>query len=145
LTVIVFNNQIYGMTGGQVSPTTPVAARAATAPAGNRERPFDICRLALGAGARFVARGTAYHIPDLERLFYATLRHPGFALVEVLVPCPEQYGRYNRSGPASEMLLALKNRAVRVQSALGKSAADLDGKILIGELVYLEPGEAQAR
>ncbi len=136
LTVIVFNNQIYGMTGGQVSPTTPTCARAATAPAGNQERPFDICKLAEGAGASFVARGTSYHIPELERLFRAALLYRGFSLVEVLSPCPEQYGRYNRVSDPADMLVALKEQAIRVQSARGKSPAELEGKFLIGELVH---------
>ncbi len=136
LTVIVFNNEIYGMTGGQVSPTTPTAARAATAPSGNRERPFDMCQLAAGAGAGFVARGTSYHIPELERIFRSALLHPGFSLVEVMTPCPEQYGRYNKVGTASDMMLSLKERAVRVSTAKGKSAKELEGKFVIGELVH---------
>ena len=57
LTVIVFNNGIYGMTGGQCSPTTPQGDFGTTAPYGNIERPFDITALAMGAGASYVARG----------------------------------------------------------------------------------------
>ncbi len=145
LTVIVFNNQIYGMTGGQVSPTTPANARAATAPSGNRERPFDICKLVEGAGGTYVARGTSYHIPELERLFRAALLHPGFSLVEVMVQCPEQYGRYNQVGTAADMLRALKEKSVRVATAKGKSPAELEGKFVIGELVHLTTGENEER
>jgi len=61
LTVLVLNNNIYGMTGGQYSPTTPEGDFASTTPYGNIDEPFDICQLALGAGASFVARGTAFH------------------------------------------------------------------------------------
>lgn len=142
ITVVVFNNQIYGMTGGQVSPTTPANARAATAPRGNRERPFDICQLAKGAGARFVGRGTAYHVPELERLFASALTHKGFALVEVMVQCPEQYGRYNQVGTAADMLLNFKLNAVR--ASRGRSP-ETDGKFVIGELVNLEPVESEER
>lgn len=145
LTVIVFDNRIYGMTGGQVSPTTPIHARAATALDGNDERPFDLCQLAAGAGATFVGRGTAYHIPELERLLIAALLHPGFALVQVLSPCPEQYGHYNKVGTAADMLLALKDQAVRVQAARAKSPADLAGKFLIGELVHVKREEDWVR
>src|SRR3990172_6518935 len=60
LTAIVINNQVYGMTGGQVSPTTPHGAKASTAIYGHLEQPFDIAGLAMAAGAPFVARGTVY-------------------------------------------------------------------------------------
>jgi 2-oxoglutarate/2-oxoacid ferredoxin oxidoreductase subunit beta len=145
LTVIVFNNRIYGMTGGQVSPTTPTDARAATAPTGNTERPFDLCRLVTGAGATFVGRGTSYHIPELERLLLAALRHPGFSLVEVMSPCPEQFGHYNKVENAAAMMLALREQAVRVQSARGKPPGELNGKFLIGELVHTEPAGKEKR
>lgn len=146
LTVIVFDNRIYGMTGGQVSPTTPTNARAATAPSGNAERPFDLCQLVAAAGATFVGRGTAYHIPELEKLLFSALQHPGFSLVQVLTPCPEQYGHYNRVGTPADMLLALKDQAVRVQSVRAQdapggvlgSAQVSDGKFLIGELVHIK-------
>src|SRR5512143_349223 len=68
ITCILFNNQTYGMTGGQVSPTMDFEDRAATAPYGQAEPPFDLCRLAQAAGASFVARGTAANIRPLERL-----------------------------------------------------------------------------
>src|SRR6056297_238686 len=57
LTVVLYNNHVYGMTGGQYSPTTPKQAYAATAPWGHYEPMFDICKLAIGAGATYVARG----------------------------------------------------------------------------------------
>jgi 2-oxoglutarate ferredoxin oxidoreductase subunit beta len=57
LTVILYNNNIYGMTGGQYSPLTPFNSKATTAPYGTVERPFDVAELAKAAGATFVARG----------------------------------------------------------------------------------------
>ena len=56
MTVICVNNGIYGMTGGQVAPTTPLGLTTVTTPFGNAENPFDICELVKGAGATFVAR-----------------------------------------------------------------------------------------
>lgn len=63
LTAIVMNNRIYGMTGGQYSPLSGIGVSATTAPYGNIDREFDTVRLALGAGATFVARTTTYHMP----------------------------------------------------------------------------------
>ena len=135
ITVILFNNQIYGMTGGQVSPTTPLGGRASTAPAGSRERAFDPCRLALAAGASFVARATAYHSQLLTGLVRDALLHPGFALVEVISQCPQQYGRRNRSGTAADMLRWQKEHAVRVQEAANLGPEELAGEFVIGRLV----------
>ena len=67
LTCILFNNQVYGMTGGQLSPTMELGDRATTAPYGQVEPPFDLCRLAEAAGASFVARGTAVAHPSRWR------------------------------------------------------------------------------
>lgn len=65
LTVVLFNNDIYGMTGGQASPMTPTGKKATTAPYGAIDRPFDVCRLAEAAGATYVARSTAFHVQHL--------------------------------------------------------------------------------
>ena len=61
ITAVIMNNNIYGMTGGQASPTTHVGAYATTAPYGVLDVPFDICKLAVGAGASYVARATIAH------------------------------------------------------------------------------------
>jgi 2-oxoglutarate ferredoxin oxidoreductase subunit beta len=133
--VILFNNQIYGMTGGQASPTTPAGAKASTAPAGVTERAFDACRLAEAAGASYVARATTYHTRLLSRVVRDALRHPGFSLVEVIVQCPQQYGRWNRAGTPYEMLQWQKEHAVRAEKAAALSPEELADKIVIGELV----------
>ena len=64
LTVICFDNLIYGMTGGQYSPVTPHGDKATTAPYGNVDRPFDVAKLAEGAGASYTARGDIYHVRE---------------------------------------------------------------------------------
>ena len=135
ITVMLFNNQIYGMTGGQASPTTPAGARAATAPSGTVERAFDACKLAEAAGASYVARATAYHTQLLSRVVHHALLHKGFALVEVMTQCPEQYGRWNKSGTPYDMLLWQKEHAVRVEQASKMSPDELVDKFIIGEIV----------
>ncbi len=98
LKVIMINNNIYGMTGGQCSPTTPHNAYATTAPYGNIEPDFDICNLAMGAGASFVARTTAFHVQEMQSMIKEALQHPfrSFSLIEVVSACPVIYGRLNK-------------------------------------------------
>lgn len=133
--VILFNNFIYGMTGGQVSPTTPTGARASTAPQGFKERSFDACKLAEAAGASFVARATSYHLQLISKIVRNALLHSGFALVEIMTQCPQQYGRWNKSGEAFDMLMWLKENAIRVEQTAKISSDDLAGKFVIGELI----------
>jgi len=141
LTVIVFNNQIYGMTGGQVSPTTPPGKRASTAPYGNQEPPFNISALAQAAGASFVARGTVYAALRLDKLIERAIRKKGFSVVEVYTPCPTAYGRRNKLGTGADMLLQLKEDSVTVEAAANMLPADLENKIVTGVLVDVERPE----
>src|SRR5665647_113581 len=76
LTAIVFNNSIYGMTGGQYSPLTPTGSRATTAPYSTIERPFDLPDLARAAGATYVARSTSYHAAMLTKLSLIHISEP---------------------------------------------------------------------
>ena len=88
LTVIVFNNNIYGMTGGQYSPTTPTGDKGTTAPYGNIDRPFDIAQLAAGAGASYTARGTAYHTQQTIAVIEQGIKHKEFSLINCYSICP---------------------------------------------------------
>jgi 2-oxoglutarate ferredoxin oxidoreductase subunit beta len=88
LTVVCINNYIYGMTGGQVSPTSPVDSKTTTTPFGNVELPFDLCDLVIGAGASYVARWTLGYPYETIKSVREGLRNPGFSFIEMLVPCP---------------------------------------------------------
>ncbi len=138
LTVILMNNNIYGMTGGQISPTTPYGGRGSTAKIGNPEHPFDICQLAIAAGATFVARSTAYHVPALDRLIQQAFDNKGFSLVEIFSQCPTYEGKWNKRGDAATMLKYYKENAVPVAQKTKYSEEDLKGKFLIGVL-YNQP------
>jgi 2-oxoglutarate ferredoxin oxidoreductase subunit beta len=107
LTCLLFNNQIYGMTGGQLAPTTPEALFSTTTPYGNIEPNFDACRLVQAAGGTFIARGTVFRAIPLEKLIAEGIQHKGFSFVEILTTCPEIHGRRNRLGTPAEMLQAL--------------------------------------
>jgi 2-oxoglutarate ferredoxin oxidoreductase subunit beta len=135
LTAIIVNNNIYGMTGGQYSPTTPYGARAATALFGNIEHAFSIAELAVTAGASLVARGTVYHARQLDHLIGLAMKKRGFGVVEVISHCPTQYGRKNRLGGPVEMLRWQKESAVLVEKAAEMSEEELKDKVTIGVLV----------
>lgn len=147
LTAIVINNNIYGMTGGQYSPATPMGALAATAPYGTIERSLSPCQLAEAAGAAFVARSTVYHAKELERLIEAGMQKKGFALVEAVSYCHTTYGRMNKVGTAVDMMRQLKEHGITAQAAARLSEEERQGKIIRGVLVdrdlpeYLEEYE----
>jgi 2-oxoglutarate ferredoxin oxidoreductase subunit beta len=134
LTTIVINNSIYGMTGGQHSPTTPEEASATTAPYGNIEPAFAIDALAEAAGAAFVARSTVYHARELDRLIELALSKKGFALVEAVSYCHTMFGRLNKLGTAVDMMRHLKDNSLSVEKAGGLSPEELSGKIVRGVL-----------
>jgi 2-oxoglutarate ferredoxin oxidoreductase subunit beta len=125
LTAIVMNNHIYGMTGGQSSPTTPPGARSTTAPDGVLDPAFDLVKLVRGAGASFVARTTTYHVRDMQKLMIAAIAHKGFSLVEVLSQCPTYYGRKNHRGSAVEMMQDFKRFTAPVGSEKHKQHPEL--------------------
>lgn len=93
LKVILVNNQVYGMTGGQSAPTTPFGVHSSTYQS-NPEPPFDLSRLALGAGASYVARWTTYHIDDIITSMQEALLHPGFVFIEIISQCPTYAARF---------------------------------------------------
>ena len=136
LTVICFNNDIYGMTGGQYSPTTPNGDRATTAPYGNVDRPFDIANLASGAGASFSARGDVYHARETIDIIKEAILHKGFSLVDVYSICPTYYGRKNKKGDAVEMLKWQKDNLVPTARYYSMSEEERADKKLIGILSF---------
>ncbi|NLI31395.1 MAG: 2-oxoacid:ferredoxin oxidoreductase subunit beta [Deltaproteobacteria bacterium] len=134
LTAIIVNNSIYGMTGGQYSPTTPYGAFATTALYGNIEHAFSIAELAMMAGASMVSRCTVYHATLLDDLIARAVVKRGFSVVEVISHCHTQYGRRNKQGGAVEMLRWQKESAVHVEKADAMSEEELQGKFTIGVL-----------
>lgn len=134
LTLVLFNNSIYGMTGGQYSPLTPVGKKATTAPYGTIEPGFDASELARAAGATFVGRGTTYHTELLTGLIAEGIQNKGFSMVEAIAACPTAYGRRNKMKGGAEMLLWQKENAVHINRAKRMSPEELGGKLVIGEL-----------
>lgn len=141
ITSIVVNNVIYGMTGGQYSPTTPVGAKAATAPYGNIEPPMPICEVAKAAGATYVARSTVYHAVELDRFIEQAIRKNGFSVVEAVSYCPTTYGRMNKLGTTVDMMRQLKEDSVSISAAEKLSPEDREKKIIRGVLHDIEKPE----
>ncbi len=138
VTSIILNNSIYGMTGGQSSPTTPYGMRSSTTVYSNIEQNFKISELAVTAGAVFVGRGTVYHARLLDSLVEKAILKPGFSVVEVIAHCHTQYGRQNRLGTAVEMMEWQRDHAVAVEKAATLKPEELQDKIVIGVLVDKE-------
>jgi len=138
VTAIIVNNSIYGMTGGQFSPTTPYGMRSTTTVYSNIEQAFRISELAVTAGAVFVGRGTVYHARLLDSLMQKAFLKPGFSVVEVIAHCHTQYGRVNRLGSAVGMMEWQRDHSVTVEKAAQMKQEELQDKILIGVLVDKE-------
>jgi 2-oxoglutarate ferredoxin oxidoreductase subunit beta len=135
MTAIVVNNQTYGMTGGQTSPTTPMESLATTAPYGNVDQPMPICELAAAAGAAFTARSTVYHARELDQLIERAMRKEGFSVVEAVSYCHTAFGRINKLGKATDMMRALKENSITVEASNALSPQELVGKIVHGVLL----------
>lgn len=135
LTAIILNNSVYGMTGGQYSPTTPYGMKSTTSVYSNVEHSFSISELAVTAGAVFVGRGTVYHAKLLESLMEKAFRKVGFSVVETISHCHTQFGRLNRMGSAVEMMRWQRDHAVTVEKAAQMTAEDLKDRFRIGVLV----------
>ena len=145
LTVIVMNNSIYGMTGGQCSPMTPSDTITSTTAYGNIEREMNICDVAVAAGATFVARSTAYHAVQLSGLIKQGIANKGFSLIEVLCPCPTGFGARNNFKAAIDMYDRLRDISVPVEKAGPMSKEELKDKVVIGVIKSEPEGEYVAK
>ncbi len=133
--VICLNNGIYGMTGGQAAPTTPVGLKTATTPYGTFENSFDISQLVIAAGASFVARWTTYQPRQLTATLKKAIQKKGFSFIEVITQCPVQFGRKTGSGSAVQMMKEYKEKSITVREAAKLSEEKLQGRIVVGELI----------
>jgi 2-oxoglutarate ferredoxin oxidoreductase subunit beta len=138
MTVICLNNGIYGMTGGQAAPTTPMGVKTTTTPYGTFENTFNISRLVMAAGASFVACWTTAHPRQLTNSIKKAIQKKGFAFIEVFSQCPIQLGRKMGIGNAVQMLEDYKKRSILVKEAKKLSSEELNGRIVVGELVDLD-------
>jgi len=142
LLVIMANNMIYGMTGGQQAPTTPRGLYTTTTPYGNPEREINMVRLAAALGANYIARGSVTHPPLLEQMIYKALGKRGLAFVEVLSTCPELFGRHIGFRNPVDLYNELRKRVVvKVRPSVDESDYSWERGFVVGEFVDRdEPG-----
>ncbi|MDI6904836.1 MAG: thiamine pyrophosphate-dependent enzyme [Candidatus Bathyarchaeia archaeon] len=135
LLVIMVNNMVYGMTGGQVAPTTPFGTKTTTTPYGNFEYPLDAARLAVTAGACYVARWTTTHPNELKESIKKAIKMQGFRFIEVVSQCPTAFGRRIGLKSAKDMLKWFKENTISIEQAEKWSEEHLAEKIIVGEFV----------
>lgn len=144
--VICSNNYTYGMTGGQVGPTSPTGSRLSTSPYGNIEHPFNLVHLASASGATYVARWTTLHVRRLTDSMKKGLKKHGFSFIEVINPCPTVFGRYNRLGTGLDMMEQMKKASLIMHDS-DPAEATIDwgqkgeAKLVLGEFVDIEKPE----
>jgi 2-oxoglutarate ferredoxin oxidoreductase subunit beta len=112
MTAIITNNFNYGMTGGQYSASSPEGSITSTSSYGTAEPGFDICQLAISAGATYVARSTPYHVTQMDKLIAEAVEHKGFSVVEVFCSCPTYFARYNHKLSTVDMLKYFKEKGL---------------------------------
>lgn len=136
LLVVLVNNFIYGMTGGQVAPTTPETANTSTTPYGAYEPPFNVPHLAHACGATYVARWSSLHVRRLERSMTEALNRTGFRVVEVIAPCSTLYARRNKLGSGFDLMKFYRDKCEIANDADPRDATiGYQSKILLGTFV----------
>jgi 2-oxoglutarate/2-oxoacid ferredoxin oxidoreductase subunit beta len=138
LTVICINNFTYGMTGGQVAATTPFGAKSATTSSGNSEAPFNLPLLAYAAGATYVARWTMLHARDLADAIQESILRKGFSFIEVLSPCPINYGRRNKEKALDALKKYQNNTIVKNGANPAEADIDFDKGVILGKFIEID-------
>jgi 2-oxoglutarate ferredoxin oxidoreductase subunit beta len=138
LTVICVNNFTYGMTGGQVAATTPLKAKTTTTPVGNPDTPFNLPLLAYASGATYVARWTILHTRDLTESIEEALLNRGFSFIEVLSPCPVNYGRRNKENGIDSLKIYQERTIIRNDAQPWELDIDFDRGIVLGKFIQTE-------
>ncbi len=139
LKVVCVNNFIYGMTGGQIGPTTPLTALGTTAPYGTFEQPFNLPYLAESSGAVYVARWTTFHVRQIAKAMREMFQKKGFSFLEIISPCPTLYQRRNRLGDGLETMKYYKEKSVLSHGASTKDVAiGFQSEIRVGKFVDIE-------
>ncbi len=137
--MIVVNNLNYGMTGGQVAPTTPEGMNTMTTPYGNVEPRFDLCALAITAGATFVSRWSTFRSRQGIRAIKQALDHKGFSLVEFVAQCPTNFGRRALgTGDPAKNVQWIEERSVTIEQAKSLSPKECSGRFVLGDFLDSE-------
>ncbi|HPY37365.1 MAG TPA: thiamine pyrophosphate-dependent enzyme [Clostridia bacterium] len=131
ITMVIINNNVYGMTSGQYSPLTPTGRLATTAVYGNIDRTFDLPSLCGAAGATYVACASAKLVAQLKSYIQKGLENKGFSMIEAVSICPTYFGRRNKLGDAPAMFNWIKENSTMYKQGV----TEYDKQIVIGEFV----------
>jgi len=138
MTVVCVNNLNYGMTGGQAAATTPQGAKTTTSPVGNPEPPFNLPLLAYASGATYVARWTILHTRDLIESIQEALLKPGFSFIEILSPCPVNYGRRNKETTFDTLEYYQKKTIIKNNAHPAELDIDFARGVILGKFFDVE-------
>jgi len=138
ITVICVNNLTYGMTGGQAAATTPHLAKSSTTTIGNPESPFNLPLMAYASGATYVARWTMLHARDLTDAIEDCLLRKGFSFIEVLSPCPINYGRRNKEKSLETLRKYHENTIIKNDANPADIDIDYSKGVILGKFVDID-------
>jgi len=139
VTVIMVNNFNFAMTGGQIAPTTPHDSITMTTPYGSGEYPFDVCKLAITAGASYVSRWSTHKPIQTIKSIKKVLQHRGFSLIEILSQCPTNFGRYAlKTDDPKKVLNWIKERSISLVQAKKLTEKQKADKFILGEFIKIE-------
>ena len=133
LTVFLVNNYIYGMTGGQVSPTTPPNVPTTTTPYGNTEPAFKIAELVSAAGASYVARWTTYHVFHLKKAMKDAILNKGFSFIEICSQCPTSYGKRVGMREGIDQLKDFRDNSIDIKKTAQLKDDEIENKFIVGK------------
>ena len=133
LGVMMVNNRIYGMTGGQCSPTTPSDMNTTTTPYGNLDQPVLASELLVSAGANYVARWTTFHVRQLAKAMEELMDGEGFRFLEIISQCPTHFDKDGKR-PAAEVLEQYRSMSVPAAQAAGPYDGQAGSKMPVGVL-----------
>jgi len=133
INIICINNFNYGMTGGQFGSTTPLHSKTTTSPYGNFEHPFNLAYVAAASGAVYVARWTSLHVRRLVDSIKEALLKKGFTFIEIISPCPTNFGRRNKLGEGLDEMKYYKEHSIIKHNIDPKDTdLSLNGDIIVG-------------
>ncbi len=134
LSVFLVNNYVYGMTGGQFSPTTPKKIKTTTTPYENQESSLPISDIMAISGANYVARWTTYHVKELIESMKESFQTKGFSFIEIVSQCPMNYGKFIGKKQPSELLQLFKDNSISIEKARSLSSEEKKNKLIVGTL-----------
>ncbi|NHI94633.1 MAG: 2-oxoacid:ferredoxin oxidoreductase subunit beta [Candidatus Lokiarchaeota archaeon] len=135
--VILLHNKIYGMTGGQTAPTTPIDSKTSTSPYGVVTNTIDAVELAKVCGATYVARWTwAQPRKYMKSILENLKEHKGFGLVEIVSSCVTYFGRRNDMAESVDLFNWIRSNTISIKDAEGMSKEELKDKIVTGVFTW---------